>query len=168
MVLKISDALSPLNLRRWARRCGTTRGAARAYAIANALDGMTRAQAARLAGLERQALRDAVIRYNAEGLQGLFDRQAPGRAPFLSEDEQAALVDAVRRGPDRDSDGVCTWTCEALAVWISRTFGKALHPDSVGRIVRRNRLSRQKARQGHPKADAQAQERFQKKTWATR
>ena len=36
-------------------------------AIANALEGMTRAEAARLAGMERQALRDAVVRYNAEG-----------------------------------------------------------------------------------------------------
>jgi hypothetical protein len=40
-------------------------------AIANALEGMTRAEAARLAGMERQALRDAVVRYNAEGLAGL-------------------------------------------------------------------------------------------------
>jgi hypothetical protein len=36
-------------------------------AIANALEGMSRADAARLAGMERQALRDAVVRYNAEG-----------------------------------------------------------------------------------------------------
>ena len=45
-----------------------------AYAITNALDGLARAEAARLAGLDRQALRDAVMRYNAEGLAGLSDR----------------------------------------------------------------------------------------------
>ena len=33
-------------------------------------EGMSRAEAARLAGMERQALRDAVMRYNAEGLTG--------------------------------------------------------------------------------------------------
>jgi transposase len=52
-------------------------------AIANALDGMSRAEAARLAGMERQALRDAVVRYNAEGLAGLATRSAqagPARA----------------------------------------------------------------------------------------
>ena len=44
------------------------------YAIANALDGMSRAEVARLAGVEPQALREAVVRYNAESLDGLQDR----------------------------------------------------------------------------------------------
>jgi hypothetical protein len=44
--------------------------ASRAYAIAHALEGLPRAEAARLAGMERQALRDAVVRYNAEGSAG--------------------------------------------------------------------------------------------------
>jgi hypothetical protein len=44
-------------------------------AIANALEDMSRADAARLAGMERPALRDAVVRYNAKGLAaGLYDR----------------------------------------------------------------------------------------------
>jgi hypothetical protein len=45
--------------------------AASMQAIAGALEGMTRAEAARLAGMERQALRDAVLRFNAEGFAGL-------------------------------------------------------------------------------------------------
>jgi hypothetical protein len=49
------------------------------YAVVNALEGMTRAEAARLAGMERQALRDAVVRYNAEGLKGLYNRRPPPR-----------------------------------------------------------------------------------------
>ena len=63
-------------LRRLARRQSDPAASARMYAIANALDGMSRAEAARLAGMERQALRDAVVRYNAEGLDGLHDRAA--------------------------------------------------------------------------------------------
>lgn len=39
-----------------------------------ALEGMMRAEAARLAGMERQALRNAVVRYSAEGLAGLRNR----------------------------------------------------------------------------------------------
>jgi transposase len=39
-------------------------------AIAGALEGMSRAEAARLVGVERQALRDAVVRNNAEGPTG--------------------------------------------------------------------------------------------------
>ena len=55
--LKIRDELTPLELRRWARKEARGWPAARAYAIANALEGMNRAEAARLAGMERQAHR---------------------------------------------------------------------------------------------------------------
>lgn len=162
--LKISDGLTASELRAWARHCGNGRAAARAYAIANALDGLSRAEAARLAGMERQALRDAVVRYNAEGVEGLFDRPKGHRQEWLTEAEQATLKAAIFKGPKPEVDGVCTWTCEALAIWISEKFGKTIYPDSVGRILRRNGLSRQKTRPVHPKTDAKAQERFQKKT----
>ncbi|WMS42781.1 helix-turn-helix domain-containing protein [Acuticoccus sp. MNP-M23] len=50
----------------------------KALAMANALDGMSRAYAAVAANIERQALRDAVTRYNTESLAGLLDRFGPG------------------------------------------------------------------------------------------
>src|SRR4051812_50198149 len=68
--LKIKEDRTPAELRRLARRERGGRIAARLYAIANALDGMSRAAAAQLAGMERQALRDAVLRYNTEDLAG--------------------------------------------------------------------------------------------------
>ena len=116
-----------------------------------------------MAGMERQALRDAVLRYNADGVDGLFDRPKGRRAEWLTGSEQATLAAAIFKGPKPEIDGVCTWTCEALAIWISEKFGKTIHPDSVGRILRRNGLSRQKVRPVHPKTDAKAQERFQKR-----
>jgi Winged helix-turn helix len=82
--LPIRDELTPEGLRRRARHEPNRRAALRMLAIANALEGMSRAEAARLAGMERQALRDAVVRYNAEGLAGLYDRPKPGRPPRLS------------------------------------------------------------------------------------
>lgn len=63
--LPIRDDLSPDTLRRLARYEADRAAASRMFAIANALEGMSRADAARLAGMERQALRDAVLRYNA-------------------------------------------------------------------------------------------------------
>jgi hypothetical protein len=78
-----TDLASPAQLRAWARRARAPRAAMRMaamrmLAIANAPEGMSRAAAARLAGMERQALRDAVARYNAEGLTGLRGRPSPG------------------------------------------------------------------------------------------
>src|SRR5271166_6408560 len=62
--LAIRDDISSEQLRRRARRERDGRVSARMIAIANALDGMDRASAARLAGMDRQTLRDWVHRYN--------------------------------------------------------------------------------------------------------
>lgn len=160
--LKIRDDLSAADLRQWARKGARGRTAARAYAIANALEGMSRAEAARLAGMERQALRDAVLRYNAEGLAGLSDRPK-GRPPLrLTEGEEAALLAAILRGPDPERDGSCSWTRAELCDWLAEHMGKTYHPSSMTRVLRRLGVSRQKVRPRHPQADAEAQERFKK------
>ncbi|MCH7793776.1 MAG: helix-turn-helix domain-containing protein [Proteobacteria bacterium] len=97
--LKIRDDLTPLELRRWARKEARGWPAGRAYAIANALEGMSRAEAARRAGMARQALRDAVLRYNAEGLSGLYDRPQGGPPRRLTQGEEAALAAVILEGP---------------------------------------------------------------------
>jgi len=153
--------------RRHARGEPSRRAALRMLAIANALEGMSRAEAARLAGMERQALRDAVVRYNAEGLAGLHDRPKPGRPQRLGEAEQAALAARVFRGPDPGRDGVSAWTRADLGRWLEGRFGKPFHPSSLSRVLRRLDLSRQKARPVHPEVDPAARERFRKRGCAT-
>ena len=165
--LTIRDDLAPEALRRHARHEPNRRAALRMLAIANALERMSRAEAARLAGMERQALRDAVLRYNAEGLAGLHDRPKPGRPERLSEAEQAALAARVFTGPDPERDGVSAWTRADLCGWLAERFDKAFHPSSLPRVLKRLDLSRQKTRPVHPEADPRAQERFRKRGCAT-
>ena len=69
--LPIRSDLSSTELRRLAKAERDGRVSRRMLAIANALDGMSRAEAARLAGMDRQTLRDWVIRYNEAGVEGL-------------------------------------------------------------------------------------------------
>jgi transposase len=166
--LTIRDELTPEGLRRQARHEANRRAALRMLAIANALEGMSRAEAARLAGMERQALRDAVVRYNAEGLAGLHDRPKPGRPQRLSEAEQAALAAQVFRGPDPERDGIAAWTRADLCGWLEERLGKRFHPASLSRVLERLDLSHQKARPAHPEVDPKAQERFRKRGFATR
>ena len=124
---------------------------------------MSRKDAARAAGMDRQTLRDWVLRYNEEGPTGLRDRPK-GHAPqALSEGEQAALANIIFRGPDPERDGISAWTLADLCGWLEQRFGKRLHPASLSRILRRNGFSRQKARPTHPRSDAKAQEGFQKR-----
>src|SRR5260370_17505904 len=70
--------ISARELRRRAKHEKNPRVARRLLAIANALDGMSRALSARLAGMDRQALRHWVIRYNPHGLEGLQDPRGAG------------------------------------------------------------------------------------------
>ena len=165
--LLIRDELTAVALRRHARHEPNRRAALRMLAIANALEGMSRAEAARLAGMERQALRDAVLRYNAEGLPGLYDRPKSGRPQRLGEAEQAALAARVFTGPDPGRDGVSAWTRADLCGWLEARFGKPFHPSSLSRVLKRLDLSRQKTRPVHPEADPKAQERFAKRGCAT-
>jgi transposase len=135
--LAIRDDLSAAALRRQARREPNRRAALRMLAIASALEGMSRAKAARLAGMERQALRDAVVRYNAEGLAGLYDRPKPGRSQRLSEAEQAALAAHIFHALNPEKDGVSAWTRADLSCWLEARFGKTFHPSSLSRVLRR-------------------------------
>ena len=65
--------------------------------------------------MDRQTLRDWVIRYNAEGLAGLSDRVPPGPAFRLRPEQMAALSEIVEAGPDPAVDPVVRlsggWTC---------------------------------------------------------
>ena len=74
--LPIRRDLSAAELRTLARTEDDARVSRRLLALAMALDGISRGEAARHAGMDRQALRDWVVRYNAEGLR---DRMRPGR-----------------------------------------------------------------------------------------
>ena len=89
--LSIRDDAPADEPRRLARREPDGAAAAQLQAVAGALEGLTRAEEARLAGMERQALRDAGLRYNAKGLAGLHDRPGSGLPARLGEAQRRAL-----------------------------------------------------------------------------
>src|SRR4051794_41814432 len=95
--------LGAVELRREAGRCRDAKAARRMLALALVLEGSSRVEAARHAGMDRQTLRDWVHRYNDEGLDGLRDRRRPGPRPRLSPEQEAELAGAAARGagPDR-------------------------------------------------------------------
>ena len=159
-----------VELRREARRCRDTAASRRMLALALVLEGASRAEAARAAGMDRQTLRDWVHRYNEEGLAGLSDRRRPGPRPRLSPEQEAELVTAVERGPDPDRDGVVRWRRVDLKALIETRFAVRLHERSVGKVLRRLGFARLSVRPRHPKADEAAQEAFKKASpsWSAR
>ncbi len=73
---------------------------ARSVPIRASGSAMSRAEAVRLTGMERQPLRDAAVRYNAEGFDGLMHRPKPGHPRWLTEREEALLRAKSLREPD--------------------------------------------------------------------
>src|ERR671910_1833242 len=149
-------------LRRLARQETNGRVTCRLLAVANALDGMSRERAAHQGGMDRQTLRDWVIRFNAEGIEGLRDRPRSGRPSWLDDGQLAAFKALVLRGPDPERDGVSTWRAKDLCRIVEDRFGVSYTENGMLRLLHDLGLSWQKTRPIHPEADRQAQVRFKK------
>jgi transposase len=161
--LEIRKDRTPAMLRKLAKETDDVRVARRILAIASALDGMSREDAASSAGMDRQTLRDWVLRYNAHGVDGLADRWNGGRPPTFTPEEQAAIVEIVLAGPDIEASGLSAYTLEDLAKICEERFGKRMHPWSLGRLLKKLGLSRQKTRPLHPETDPVAAAAFKKR-----
>jgi transposase len=138
-----------------------TRVTRRALAIAMVLDGYPRATAAELSGMDRQALRDWVHRFNAEGLEGLSDRPRPGRPACLSAKQMQQVEAWVEAGPDLETEGVVRWRRIDLVERIKAKFSVTLDVRSVGRLLRALNFRRISVRPQHPQSDEAAQRAFQ-------
>lgn len=157
------DDLSAADLRQAAARCDDTGQARRALALALVLEGKSRTEAARSAGMDRQTLRDWVHRYNEGGLEGLRNLPNLGAPPRKLATEQEQLVaEWVRQGPDPERHKVVRWRLVDLRDEIAAKFGIQLHERSVGKLLARLKFSHISARPRHPEQDAAAQEAHKK------
>ena len=125
--LSIRRDRTPAVLRRLAEAEADARVGRRMLAIASALEGVSREAAAKR-GMDRQTLRDWVIRYNAHGLDGLSDRWGDGRPPKLTCEERGELLRIVLAGPDPETSGLSAFTREDLVGICEARFGKTCMP----------------------------------------
>ena len=168
--LVIRNDIGVAELRRFAQGEADRRAALRALAIAQALEGASRADAARVVGRERQSLRDAVLRYveprgspdNAEGLAGLHDRPRSGRPEQLTAAQREELRAWVLAGPDPEVDGISSYRLLDIAARIQERWAVCYTLSALSRMLHRMDLSWQTTRPVHPKADAAAQELYKK------
>jgi transposase len=165
---QIRSDFPPAELRRLAKLETDARVARRLLALASALDGMSRAEAARVAGMDRQTLRDWVIRYNDGGVAALADDWGDGRPCRLDEGQQAVLKAIVLRGADRKKDGISAWRVSDLRRIVEDRFGVHYSGSGLTRLLHALDLSWQTPRPRHPKADPAAQEAFKKSSGGCR
>src|SRR4051812_12104435 len=129
-------AFSPEELGRLAAASKPANQSRRLLSFAAVLDGMSRADAARIGGMDRQTLRDWVHRFNERGPEGLKDSWSKGHPPRLSAEQLAQLAEVVETGPERAVHRVVRWRRVDLQQIVAERFGVAYHERTIGKILR--------------------------------
>src|SRR5262245_25796953 len=124
----------------------------RAKMIAFSWDGWRTTAIAAELGCHPQTVRERIVRFNAEGLDGLGDRPGPGRKPRLTEAERSQII-ALAKGPPpgaivrlpegalvtADAEAEAHWTLDALAE-AARGRGIRISRSQVRRILLREKV----------------------------
>ena len=149
---------------RWAARAaGDGDQVRRLLAIAAVYEGLSREDAARLGGMDRQTLRDWVHRFNDEGPEGLVNRPAPGNARRLTPAQEGELAQWVEAGPaSAGLAHLARWRCLDLQALILERWGVDYHERTIGKLLERLEFSHITARPRHYRQDEAALEAFKK------
>ena len=160
--VQLRDDYDAAGLRELAKRSRNPRQIRRLLALAAAYDGMSRAEAAQVGGMDRQTLRDWAHRFNAEGPEGLRDRPRAGRRRRLSEAQMAELAEIVESGPDPVTDGVIRWRRIDLKRVIEARFGVVYSERAISDLLARLAFSHISGRPQHPRQDQRVLDGFKK------
>jgi transposase len=136
-------------VRRFAQRAKDAAQARRLLAIAAVLDGASREEAAKIGGMDRQTLRDWVIRFNEQGADGLINIPSPGMPPKLNAIHRTFLARIVEEGPIPAIHGVVRWRACDLIMRLHEEFGVSVSDDTIYRALKNLGFSHVSAR---PKA----------------
>src|ERR1700704_6740272 len=149
-------------VRRLAKQAKDAAQARRLLAIAAVLDGASRTAAARIGGMDRQTLRDWVIRFNDQGPDGLINIPSPGLPPKLNTMHRAFLARIVEEGPIPAIHGVVRWRACDLIMRLYEEFRLSVSDDTIYRALKDLGFSHVSARPKAYKQDAEAITAFKK------
>jgi len=149
-------------LRRLARRSRDNRQTRRLLALAAVYDGMSRTDAAAVGGMDRQTLRDWVLRFNAEGPDGLLDRPRSGMPRWLNDAQMRELAEIVETGPDPAADDVTRWRRVDLQRVIEDRFDVVYSERAISDLLKALSFSYISGRPKHPGQDERVIEAFKK------
>jgi transposase len=160
--ISVRTDYSSSELRRLAARVKDAGQARRLLALAAVLEGASRTDAARIGGMDRQTLRDWVIRFNEQGPDGLINKSSPGAPGKLTEEHKAFLARLVEEGPIPAVDGVVRWRACDLIMRLFEEFGISVSDDTIYRALKELGFSHVSARPKAYKQDPDAVEAFKK------
>ena len=162
-VIGLRDDYGSGGLRAAAKRSKDGPQARRLLALAAIYDGATRTEAAKIGGVGLQVVRDWVVKFNAQGPDGLIDRKAPGQPPRLNGAHRAALAAIIESGPIPAIHGVVRWRIVDLCQWIFEEFRVVVSEQTLSRVLRKTGYRKLSARPRHHAQADGAIEDFKKR-----
>ena len=150
------------DLRQLSLQSSDSKQTRRLLALALIYDGSPRYEAARHANVDVQSIRDWVLRFNAEGPEGLIDRKSTGAPARLNVKQRAALARIVEVGPVPYLDGVVRWRLCDLVGWLHQEYRITVSDSTISRILRDMGYRKLSARPRHHAQDPKAGEAFKK------
>ena len=135
-VIGLREDFDGAGLRRLAKATKDAAQSRRLLALAEIYDGGARSDVARIGGIGLQVIRNWVLRFNADGPNGLIDRKAPGKPSKLNDKQRQTLAQIVENGPNPAIHGVVRWRLKDLVQWIWEEFGISLDETTVGRELK--------------------------------
>jgi transposase len=161
--IAVRSCYTSSEVRRLAKRAKDGAQARRLLAIAAVLDGASREEAATIGGMDRQTLRDWVIRFNEQGPEGLINRPSPGAPGKLDDEHKAYLARLVEEGPIPAIHGVVRWrACDLIMRQIHEKFGISVSDDTIYRALKELGFSHVSARPKAYRQDPDAIDAFKK------
>ncbi len=160
--IALRDDYDGFQLRDLAKASRDPRQVCRLLALAAAYDGMSRADAARVGGMDRQTLRDWAHRFNEEGPDGLKHRSGAGRPRRLTPEQMSELSAIVETGPDPATDGVVRWRRIDLKRVIEERFCVTYSERAISDLLAALSFSHISGRPQHPKQDQRVIAAFKK------
>jgi transposase len=136
MPIPLRSDFAAAALRGIARRSKDGAQARRLLALAAIYEGATRTEAARIGGVTLQIVRDWVVKFNADGPDGLIDRKPPGQPSRLTEAHRTALMARIDEGPIPSVHGVVRWRLVDLIAWLWEEFQIPISKQTLSREVR--------------------------------
>ena len=153
---------SAARLRGLAKKTKDGPQARRLLTLAAIYDGATRTEAAKIGGVGLQIIRDWVLRFNAQGPDGLLDRKPPGQPSKLNDGQRQAVAQMIESGPIPAVHGVVRWRLIDLAQWIYEEFRITIAKQTLSRELRAMGYRKLSARPRHHAQAAGAIENFKK------
>ena len=160
--IKLREDFGAVEVRGLAGKAKDANQARRLLALAAVYDGQDRAQAAQVGGMDRQTLRDWVIRFNEQGPDGLINIPSPGVPPKLGKKHRAFLARLVEEGPIPAVHGVVRWRACDLIMRLHEEFGISVSGDTIYRALKELGFSHVSARPKAYKQDPDAMDAFKK------